>query len=74
MNDVTKSVLLETYESLMSQVEKDAPTVLKQLKNNVDSDESTNLNFKEFSNLMYDGSINPFNVPLDHLLKNKTSE
>ncbi|KAG5673786.1 hypothetical protein PVAND_003806 [Polypedilum vanderplanki] len=72
MNDVTKSVLLETYENLMSQVEKDAPEVLKKIRN--EPDESNNSNFKELSNLIYDGSLNPFNISLDQLLKNKTSK
>jgi hypothetical protein len=71
MNDVTKSVLYETYRNLMSQVDNDAPTVLAQLKSQ-SNDSTSDSNIETLSDVIHDGSINPFNVPSECILKNKT--
>lgn len=76
MNYETKLVLHDTYNMLMEQVEKDAPSVLEEFRSKMtgSSDVTTINNTEKLTEALQESSINPFNMPIEFLLQKKSSE
>lgn len=75
LNDASKSFLKETFHNLLDQVDNEAPEVLEQLRLRTSMEtpqtDATMVNLAEIIN---DSTINPFNLTVDYLFRDKLME
>lgn len=73
MNEETENVLLDTYDMMMEQVEKDAPKYLEELKEKIGTGSTAipHPGVTLLSEIFQDNNLNPLNIPFEYLLNGK---
>lgn len=76
MNEQTKKVLYDTYNMMMEQVDKDAPTCLEDLKLKIGTGckEIPHQSIFNLAEVFQDTSLNPLNLPFEYFINGSLPE